>query len=208
MSPAIVSNKRGIMIIVVKSLDKKLLALQDIEKLPLRYLKKRNVFVNYKESCAFDPVTGDGHSYRWYALTKVINGVLVLNTYSYSNQTAKHVSKVRSLLKLLGVKFVEVQAPKGLQDLDAAQLYIARLYGRAVIEKKYARKPSNWAIDSALLQIKNGEKIGMRFTKYTLAKAVRAAETERRERLDRAKVTRVQRAQINGVLGAIAEAAV
>lgn len=162
------------------------------DALPLRYLKRRNLFVNYKESCAFDPVSGSGHSYRWYELTKVIRGKLVLNTYSYSNQTAKHVRKMESLFGLLGLKSVSVQAPRGLQDLDACRDYHAKLYGEAVVSEKYARKKSRWAMSWAQKGLKACRSIGITFSASLLARAVENAEEARAERNRKARENRIR----------------
>lgn len=158
-------------------------ALADV--LPLRYLKRRNVFVNYKESCAFDPVSGEGHSYRWYALTRVIKGRLVLNTFSYSNQTAKHVRKVESLLDLLGAKYLRVQAPRGLQNKDDAAAYGAELIGKATVKLKYARIKRKYSMTLAKANLATLSKIGIRVTKAQIKAAIETAEADRAGKLQR-----------------------
>lgn len=190
---------------VIKNFEKRLAAYEKRlaksgRTMPLKYKKRRGIFENYKASCTFDPVTGFGTSYRWYALTKVIRGVLVLNTYTYSNQTAKHVSKVRAILRELNTPFVCLDAPRGLDHLDVARNYIARLYGRGVVEAKYARNGHTWTLNNARAQITTARKLGLTFPAALLKTAVTEAEQERRERLDRLKARRFQlmQARSNG----------
>ncbi len=69
----------------------------------------------------FSPETMHATSYRWYDLFKRINGQTVLNSYNYSPSTCKHISKMRKLANDLNIKIdLEIQAPRGLQNLDSA----------------------------------------------------------------------------------------
>jgi hypothetical protein len=76
----------------------------------------------YKASnLTFNPATGEGRSYAWYSISRKFEGVQVLNSYAYSPTTACHVSKLRRLFLSLNIEWVEIEAPRGLQDLDAAK---------------------------------------------------------------------------------------
>jgi hypothetical protein len=77
----------------------------------------------------FNPTTCEAHSYGWWKFVTRINGLVVFNGYNYSNSTVKHQYKVRRLLDTLGVRVdLEIEAPKGLQDLDSAiSLYEQRI---------------------------------------------------------------------------------
>lgn len=158
------------------------------ENFRLIYRTRRNIFVNYKESCAYDPITGEAHSYRWYSLARVIKGYQVLNTYGYSNCTSKHVSYVRSTMYKLGVDYIEIQAPRGLQDMQFAHTYCVNLYAKRIVANKYARKPIKPTDEQELLD--NLEKLGFKTTKKQVKGAIKAAEEMRRRRLDRKKVKR------------------
>lgn len=114
---------------LVKNLDMKLAS---VNVRGLKFFKTRRTFENYKNSCGFDPATGEGHSYGWYSLSKVIKGKLVLNTYNYSSMTVKHISKFCTLFNQLGLTYIKVNAPQGLQNLDVA---------KNLVINKYARKP-------------------------------------------------------------------
>lgn len=186
---------------IVKNLDKKISSLllrpkEEItfwNRLPLRYLKRSKYFTNYKNSCGFNPITGKGHSYSWYELTKVIKGKLVLNNYKYSQQTALHINKMKQLFKLLKVKYITIEAPQGLQDLVAAKHHIARLYGKAIVRRKYARKPHNYGVKYVLEQIKNARAIGITFPAKLLKQAIVAAEMDRIKLNVRLKEKRAKR---------------
>lgn len=110
-----------------------------ISKAPLKYFTRSNM---YKASnVSFNPVTKEAFSYDWWKFTKMIDGKLVFNNYTYSSTTNRHQSKVRSLLSTLRVKIkYTIEAPKGLDNLPVAlehhrsQLQISR--NKAI----YARK--------------------------------------------------------------------
>lgn len=68
---------------------------------------------------SYDTQTGTAWSYGWWAFVKVIKGRVVFNAYRYSVSTAKHQSKVRGLLRELGVKIDRtVQVAEGLQGIN------------------------------------------------------------------------------------------
>lgn len=158
--------------------------------LPLKFKKRARVFENYKASCGFNPANGWGHSYRWYELTKVIRGKLVLNTYNYSSCTTKHVAQVRRLLDLLKVDYVSIEAPRGLQDLEAATLRTAEVIARAAVENKYARKPSKYSAERAKTLLESSKAIGLKVTQARLKTALDKAEADRTARLEKQRTKR------------------
>ena len=85
----------------------------------MKYFSRYNL---YKASnLTFNPDTCRGYSYDWYRLVDKIGDKVVLNTYSYSNTTIKHIHKTRKLLGELGIKIdLCIEAPEGLQDLNRA----------------------------------------------------------------------------------------
>ena len=89
---------------------------------PMKYFKKLKLFKS--SNLTLDPETGKGYSYEWYRIVDRIDGMVVLNNYSYSPTTCRHISKIRSMLTTLGVReYLEIEAPGGLQDLDKAIEY-------------------------------------------------------------------------------------
>ena len=75
----------------------------------------------YKASnLTFNPATGEGRSYDWYSIARRFDGVQVLNTYRYSVTTGKHIRKLENLFSDLRLECLFIEAPRGLQDLDAA----------------------------------------------------------------------------------------
>ena len=84
----------------------------------LKYFPRLNL---YKASnVTFDPATCRGYSYKWYRLVDKIGNTVVLNTYGYSYTTIRHIYKVRRVLEDLRIQYVEIEAPRGLQDLEQA----------------------------------------------------------------------------------------
>lgn len=109
----------------------------------MKYYKTQG---KYKASnLDFNPVTGLGHSYEWYQLTRKFGNVLVLNNYSYSSTTQRHVYKVRNLMNQLGFRFETIEAPKGLQRLDLSiEYYTKKIESiRQVMARKGTRKAKN-----------------------------------------------------------------
>jgi hypothetical protein len=89
----------------------------------MRYYKRSREYKNSTGTLIYDPLTGVATSYAWYVLTTRCRNYptqIILNTYRYSNTTAKHVSAMRELLNECGIKPIEIEAPNGLQDKDAA----------------------------------------------------------------------------------------
>jgi hypothetical protein len=85
----------------------------------MRYRVRTNDFVG--SNVDFDPETLRAYSYGWWRFVDRINGLVVFNDYSYSSSTSKHQSKVRGLLRSLGITIdLTIEARKGLQDLDTA----------------------------------------------------------------------------------------
>ncbi len=67
----------------------------------MKYFKTQNL---YKASnVAFNPSTVSAHSYGWWEFVKIIQGKVVFNAFRYSNSTAKHQYKVRSVMNELGI---------------------------------------------------------------------------------------------------------
>lgn len=100
----------------------------------------------YKASnLTFNPATGEGRSYEWYSIARKFDGVLVLNTYAYSNTTARHATKLRGLFHSLGLEWVEIEAPQGLQNLDDARaLVVSRIQNLTIeINKPRSRPEKN-----------------------------------------------------------------
>lgn len=86
------------------------------------YSKKRS---RYEISnCHFDPISLRAVSYNWWLFVAKIGGKLVFNSFTYSNTTTKHQSKVKSLLRQLGIAIdTHIEAPQGLNNLDSSIKY-------------------------------------------------------------------------------------
>lgn len=113
-------------------------------EIPLRLRKKTLEFVGSNVWLSLP--TMQATSYGWWTMLKRINGKLVFNSYRYSTSTTRHQSKVRETLRNLGIKVdVEIEAPKGLQDLQSAvEFYERRIQALVVeIEKPRSQKAKN-----------------------------------------------------------------
>lgn len=166
--------------------------------LAMPYSKRAGVFSI--RNCSFNPVSGEADSYSWYVLATRIKGVQILNTYTYSNSTAKHTSKVSSVMDALGIKYIELDAPKGLQDLQRAKEHILFKLASEVLANQYARIKSNTQVKYFEKQIKLLERLGIRITKREREGAKVAALTARTVRLEQQRADRKQRAEISATL--------
>ncbi len=145
-------------------------------------------------SHGLDIETGRAHSYEWYDLGKIIRGTYVVNSYRYSCETGGHYYSLIKTLKILGVRFVELEAPKGLQDLESGRTLQLERIAEATISIKYGQKESSkWR----LRNIKDAEKelaklsqFGIKTTQKMKADAIEAAEKSREIRLVEAKQDR------------------
>ena len=87
----------------------------------MKHYKKLN---QYKASnLVYDCDSGSAYSYDWYVIAKRIDGNMVVNKFSYSNTTIKHFYKICRLFDSLGIQYIEIDAPRGLQNLEAAREY-------------------------------------------------------------------------------------
>lgn len=91
-------------------------------------------------------------SYEWYVLAKRINGQMVLNNYYYSPTTNRHYHKIRYLFDALGIDYITIQAPKGLQNKEAAIQYHTYLINDLKIQMQRPRsKPEKNIIRQATI---------------------------------------------------------
>lgn len=85
----------------------------------INFKKRSGVFQD--SNVYFNPITIHATSYKWWDMVRVINGLVVFNSYRYSISTSKHQYKVERLMDQLGIKIdVRIEAPKGLQNLESA----------------------------------------------------------------------------------------
>jgi len=174
-------------ILVVKNLDRKLAEIKAKgEKTRVDWRARSRQFRNSTGSLCFDPVTGKGHSYDWYCISQVIKGELYLNTYSYSSTTRRQVSQLHSLFRQLKVKYREIEAPLGLQNLEAIKSHALSEFGKLTVENTYAISQGT----NALYHIERAREIGLTFTRKELKAAAEAAELARKARLEKQKIRR------------------
>jgi hypothetical protein len=110
-------------------------------------MKFHNKSKTYKASnVSFDAVRVKAYSYDWWVFVDVIGGKVVFNSYNYSNSTCKHQYKVRRLMRELDIKIdLEIEVPRGLQDLSSAvEYYTNEIQNlKAQIEKPRSQKAKN-----------------------------------------------------------------
>lgn len=74
----------------------------------------------------FDPKSLNAYSYDWWRFVAFVEGLVVFNNYRYSVSTAKHQSKVRSVMRELGIKIdIEMPLPRGIRaDQTLAEMIV------------------------------------------------------------------------------------
>ena len=144
----------------------------------------------------FDPSTGESRSYDWYVLGKVINGLYVVNSYRYSRSTNSDRYSLKRTLELLGIDYVELDAPEGLQDLDASLKYHLKGVADILVAKKYSKNSPSYR-EYQLEGYREGlallQKLGVTPTKDLEDKAMAAAEKSRDNRLAQDRESRDRR---------------
>lgn len=150
----------------------------------LKYMTRLKLFKGCNGKLDFNPLTGLGHSYTWYEISKVIKGQLVLNTYGYSMTTSGHVNTLRSLFSQLGLKYLEVHAPRGLQDLDLCRDTMIENYAKTIVQNKYKRnKLSTKQLKDERNKIDQLKKLGIKFSEKQVKNAIEVAEIRRLTKL-------------------------
>lgn len=91
----------------------------------MKFYKKLN---QYKASnLVYDLNSNKAYSYEWYELAKCVDSQMILNTYNYSPTTLRHMYKLRTLFDSLNINYVEIEAPRGLQDMVTSIFYYTEL---------------------------------------------------------------------------------
>lgn len=164
----------------------------------LPYGPKRGTFKGCNGNLEFDPTTNVGTSYQWYEITKRVERIQLVNTFRYSVTTASHVEVIQGLLTQLGVKYVEIEAPKGLQDLQAALIHHTYAYAKVKLAESHMRtKP-----DQSSQRYRGSKyharaiatlaKLGFKMPASAIATAAELAEIDRNEKLARARANRMR----------------
>jgi hypothetical protein len=112
----------------------------------MKFFKRLNIYKNASGTLKYNPLTKKSTSYDWYVLSDKIGQYVVLNTYSYSSTTRRHLQKIRNQFSktFTEVNFC-IEAPNGLNDLNSAE----RLYRKRIedltnlMAKKGTHKKTN-----------------------------------------------------------------
>ena len=108
----------------------------------MKYIKKRQ---RYEASnLTYDPLRKHAVSYRWWDISRIVGGQLVINRYSYSISTIKHIRKVERKLKYpKDALYINVYASSlnSKEVVDAFTNQIAMLY--AEVNKPRSHKKKN-----------------------------------------------------------------
>ena len=164
--------------------------LKDI--LSLNWGPKRGTFKSTSGQLEFNPNTGIATSYQWYQIAAVLKGKLVLNTYRYSVTTSKHVGELRSLFRALNLKYVSIEAPNGLQNLDIATGTQVELYANAMVKNKYARVKYSRSVKDAEKALQLCKTLGGKYTQKQIKAELVFFEKLRMEKLEKQRQNRVR----------------
>lgn len=84
----------------------------------MRYMKRAQIYKASNGNVTFDPQNIKAFSYGWWKFVGIVEDKVVFNNYRYSPTTAKHQSKVRTLMSELNIKIdLELPVPCGLQKV-------------------------------------------------------------------------------------------
>ncbi len=82
----------------------------------MRFIKKRNQYENSTKTLTINLAEMTSYSYNWFSMLLEIDGKVFINSYKYSNTTAKHTATLRFMLQKHGIPFQEIDAPNGLTE--------------------------------------------------------------------------------------------
>ncbi len=150
----------------------------------MRYQPRKGMFTSNNGNCGLNPETMEGHSYEWYSLVKLVKGTVLLNTFCYSNQTSKHINKMRNVLQTLSVAYKSVQAPQGLQDLERAVRYHVEQHADAIVKYRHARIKDTRDIQRHSDALATLAMLGYSYEAKTSVDAIRTASEARSRRLE------------------------
>lgn len=86
----------------------------------MKHMKRSGLYQASNYKVTFNPKSWIATSYSWWVFVRKIKGQVVFNSYRYSVTTAKHQSKVRSLMRELGIKIDrEVSFKTSLDKIDS-----------------------------------------------------------------------------------------
>lgn len=89
----------------------------------MKLMKRTGIYK--ARNVTFNPKTLEAHSYGWWKFVGLVDGQLVFNNYRYSNTTARHQNKVRSLLNDLNIKIdLELPLPDGINGESLESLIL------------------------------------------------------------------------------------
>lgn len=157
----------------------------------LKFYPRLGIFKTPSDHLTFDPLTLEARSYRWYSIARKLKGKLVLNDYAYSVTTRKHTGILQQLFRELGLSYVSIEAPQGLQNLDAACAHSALAWQACKLANAHARKPLLAHEASLKARYELCKRLGGRLRDgATLASLAQRALDQRQARLARAKAKR------------------
>lgn len=161
---------------------------------PIHYLRvagpyKLRAGIFAGSNYTFNPSTMEARSYGWWSMLTVRNGLIVRNHHNYSRATAKHQSRLSDILRDLGIKAdvtISVRANIAY-SLTEAKEELLRNYGTVAIQLKYGQKKSQKTLVRCLKyaesSLKDLTRLGVKYTKAEVFKAIEDAETARTQRL-------------------------
>lgn len=156
----------------------------------MKYYKTLDMFK--ASNLTFNPKTNQAYSYDWYLMLTPTKFGLMFNSYNYSPTTVKHKAKVIALMAQMNAKItITIEAPRGLQDLEAARIHNVERLGEETVKNAHARIKSDVMIKHYNLKLIQLGKLGYKSSKAEVTQAVKNAEENRRLRLLQNKAKKV-----------------
>ena len=143
----------------------------------LKYFKKLGVFKNSTGTNKFDG--NSAWSYNWYRYLLIHDGVAYINSYCYSGTTSQHVNETLRMLDLDVLNVVNIEAPRGLDDLAAARRWyereIAELEEQLANPRNRNRQSRLIGIEQARQGLENLKKLEIALAEYKQVKTEQVA---------------------------------
>jgi len=117
----------------------------------MKYYKRLKIYKNSTETNWFDPAKLEARSYNHWVYLREIDGILVMNDFSYSVTTAGHQNDLKTILRKMDVtpdlvlRFTDKSLNYDFRDVLLSELSETLFYLKELEEKQETGRPSSAA---------------------------------------------------------------
>lgn len=156
----------------------------------MTYGSKRKTFKGCNGKCVFNPKTIEAFSYSHWRFVFKYKGVVLFNSYRYSNTTTRHQYAVMSLLNTLGINFVALNFGGKSLSPDSIDFAMSKyFYDLFIQELRINRCKDRTRVVQSINQIKEKikllKKLGASIDDNLINLLRKNAENDEKHRIER-----------------------